>query len=604
MPAFLTGPWLFTVLYGLILGWLATTVPIRMMGDGGEYLAYALNLSYGHAPALTDASIAQIRAGLAPFDPEVSRWAIDKTGRRSPDGRQDFVHFWLFPALTSPGVAVLRALGADPRWSFTLLNIGLLMAAFYVVWRWVGWGAAFLLLGGPIVWWSNKVHVEVFIVSLMMIALALWRDRPGIALVCAGLVAAQVPSFAVFVPMLAVATLARRRELWRAPSFVGSLCAGLLLAVLPVLYYFSRFRVPSLLAEVAQPHWPSSTELGIVLWDLNLGLVPNWPLLTLAVVVAVASALAAAPRRLLEFDILMVVAGGFALMLSFPQVGNYMHGATPGISRYAVWLTPLAVPLLGVAADPSARLRIGIIAILSSVISVVHYSPSVPEFGHRPTALSLWVWRHAPSLSAPLPEVFARSLEQRGGALPVFTPECDKILLVGRGENQGMWPRPCPPAPVPDRCMEPSARCYANRSGRKYRFRPAPEPVDQLRYDPSSVWPRGGETSVAGVLKQFDWWSMRPVAPDAPGGLIAGAQGVRVEHVFAGDRQYIVILAGAQPDARLHVRAPRRVEGVMIDGETGVNLPFVAATGIGSRTQSLAMPSTAHALLVLGLRAD
>ena len=604
MTALLARPWLFTLLYGLVLAVLAARAPIRTMGDGGEYLAYALNLSHGHAPALTDSSIATTRADIAPFDPELSRWRIEEAGRRSPDGRQDFVHFWLFPALSAPGVAVLRTLGADPRWSFTLINIALLMAASYVVCRWVGWGAAILLLGGPIVWWSNKVHVEAFIVSLMMIAFALWRDRPGLAMICAGLVAAQVPSFAVFVPMLAIATLMRKRDAWRAPSFLAGLGAGVLLACLPVFYYFARFGTPSLLADVAQPHWPSATELGAVLWDLNLGLVPNWPLLALAAVVAVASAIAAGPRRLVQPDMLMAVAGGVVLMLSFPQVGNLMHGATPGIIRYAVWLTPLAIPVLAVATHTAAHRTIVVIALVSSALSLVHYSPSVPEFGHRPTALSLWVWRHAPSLSHPLPEVFARSLDQRGGTLPVFAPGCDKILLVGRGKKQGMWPRPCPPEPVPDQCREPAVRCYANRSGQTYSFRPAPEPIDGLHYDPSSVWPRDGETAVATVLKQFDWWTLRRVAPDAPGGLIAGAQGVRVDYVFAGDRQYVVLLSGAEPDARLDVRAAGRVEGVIIDGETGVSLPVVAASAVGSRTQSLTLSSSPHALLVLGLRTN
>ena len=73
---------------------------------------------------------------------------------------------------------------------------------------------------------------------------------------------------------------------------------------------------------------------------------------------------------------------------------------------------------------------------------------------------------------------------------------------------------------------------------------------------------------------------------------------------LAGDRQYVVVLSGAEPGARLDVRAARRVEGVIIDGETGVSLPVVAASGVGSRTQSLTLSSSAHALLVLGLRTN
>jgi hypothetical protein len=62
-----TAPWLIAGPYGLLLTALAAFAPIRTMGDAGEYLAYAVAISHGHAPPLTDDAIAQFRADIAPF---------------------------------------------------------------------------------------------------------------------------------------------------------------------------------------------------------------------------------------------------------------------------------------------------------------------------------------------------------------------------------------------------------------------------------------------------------------------------------------------------------------------------------------------------------
>ena len=44
----------------------------------------------------------------------------------------------------------------------------------------------------------------------------------------------------------------------------------------------------------------------------------------------------------------MIVAALTAVgfLLSFAQATNVHHGATPSISRYAIWLIPLAIPIM------------------------------------------------------------------------------------------------------------------------------------------------------------------------------------------------------------------------------------------------------------------
>jgi hypothetical protein len=64
-------------------------------------------------------------------------------------------------------------------------------------------------------------------------------------------------------------------------------------------------------------------------------------------------------------------------------------------------------------------------------------------------------------------------------ALPVASPRCGKVLLVGEGRADAAWPVLCRPASVPSYCTAPRALCYANRSeDGTYQFvTPSSEPV-------------------------------------------------------------------------------------------------------------------------------
>jgi hypothetical protein len=103
-------------------------------------------------------------------------------------------------------------------------------------------------------------------------------------------------------------------------------------------------------------------------------------------------------------------------------------------------------------------------------------------------------------------------------------------------------------------------------------------------------------------MSQMQFWSMRHVPPDAPGGFVAAAPGARVDHVFAGDRRYVVILSRVESEARLEVRTDKPMHALMVDGETGLSLRVPSAIDIGSQRQSLSLSQ--HALLVLGFWAD
>lgn len=476
-------PLVSVCLYLFLLAALSISSPRRTVGDAGEYTAYALAIADGHSPSLTRAAVADVQRDLASIDPSLASWDLEGAGHRSADGRVEFVHFWGYSALAAPFVAAARWLHTDPRDGFVVLNTLLLSLTFGIVSMRFSIGTACLIGASPILWWVDKAQVEVFVFAFAALALSI-RHRPLIAAACIGAAAMQAPSLGVL--LLFIVTDARGASVVKR---VIAVVVGGAVAAVPVAYYLWRFHTPTLLAGAAQFHWPSRAELGVSLFDLNLGLVPNWPAAAVVAVLAILAGIAKVSGAAWR-DFAAVAIALFVLTISFAQIGNFMSGGTPGILRYAVWLIPLAVPCLErIVIDAGWTRVVAALAIASLPMSLVRDRPSVPEFAGRPSALALEVWQRAPASSRPLPVVFAGSLAER--TLPAVAPACTKMLLVGRGDAQGMWPRACAPFAVPAQCREPGVLCYANKTSDEYTFdRLTGESID-LKFDPSTVWPPG-----------------------------------------------------------------------------------------------------------------
>jgi hypothetical protein len=165
--------------------------------------------------------------------------------------------------------------------------------------------------------------------------------------------------------------------------------------------------------------------------------------------------------------------GAAALLFAFAQAININHGGTPGMSRYAVWLIPLAVAVLPKRRTIESthelkreRLLWGA-AIVSAIWSIAFFRPSLPDQSLVPTRLALYQWTHYPGLLNPVPEIFAERLRHQDGVNTLAaTPDCEKVLI-----QSGQWPDPCRPQSAPWFCVDQGAHCYANRTARRdYRY--------------------------------------------------------------------------------------------------------------------------------------
>ena len=363
----------------------------------------------------------------------------------------------------------------------------MLVGAFaVVVWR-IGVLPAILIFVGPIIWWIDKPHTEIFTLSLLAVALTVLERFPGWALVMIGVAATQNPPIVLAMPILVAAGLLTHRPWARSRRTYVGLLVGAVIAALHPGYYLARVGALTPTAATGHTafHVPDGPELGAFLWDPNIGLLWGYPALLPLAVLAFTLAAWRLGRDALSAGVLAVVPIAGLFVASFAQSRNVNHGGTFGMCRWVLWLVPLAVPLFDrweSARRPMASLiTVGVLVSAAVSLSVAH-----PRFADHhdggPSYAARVLWETFPTLDNPLVEVFTERLAgPEAGIIPVATTSCSKVLLV-----DGDAPSGCPVDRIPDRCQSRGALCYANRTGGRYSFASAPAPFD---------WPSGTSSS-------------------------------------------------------------------------------------------------------------
>lgn len=423
----------------------------RRVGDGSEYMAMTLHMADGHGPTFDETALQQVTSRLAALG-----W-LDGTSLTgllpNAGGRWEFVHFWLYSAAVAPFARVAMLAGAHPNAGFTAMNVTMLLGLVWMLSR-RGHSLLALLVGiGPVIWWVDKAHSEVFMVSAIGAACLLATEQRRGGFLAAGLAAAQNP--AALGPLVArAAALAASRGVTRRD--LRALAGGVAVAAIYPAYYLVGIGQPSPLLHADGLHWPGVRALLTPLIDPNVGLLPFAPLYC-AMVAAGVRAQSARER--------LVTVGTFGLLLlAAAQTANVNHGGTPGMSRYALWLFAAGLPAAALSARrlhghaPLAAVVIGTTAALTWGA----FRPAIDEGRTlRATPLAVEVWARWPTLDRPVPEIFAERTTGRDGTGPVPTTDaqCRKVLTVGAGTD-ALFPFPCAPKAAPAECTALGALCY------------------------------------------------------------------------------------------------------------------------------------------------
>ena len=554
----------------LVIVLIGSSRPQRI-GDSREYLAMALNLARLRPPALSPADAARLEQDFDRLD-FGGQSLTTHAQLRDASGRQDFFHFWFYPALGVPGIWLTMATGLHPNYAFAALNALLFLGAAWVVATRMTWWLTALVFCSPVLWWIDKSHTEVFTFSLLAVAMVLLRDAPWWSMICLAAAATQNPPLAALLLCTGVLTVLRRdTDQWRASRVWTGASVAALIAVIHPLYYGWRWGIPTpQLLQGTQPRVPTIEEAGAVLWDPNIGLLVHAPLLIVTLVAALIVVGVRARGRLNETEIWLGVAGAGIFLLSFAQTTNFNNGATPGMSRYALWLIPLAIPVLQRAETvitPASRRWLLPLALASCAWSIVAFQPNKPENYLAPTRAASTLWTRCPWLDNPLPEIFAERLSGREPArLPVGTRDCAKVLTI-----QGEWPVPCGLGQqVPPGCRRPSALCYANLGPGGYEYVHAPSPPRYL-FDREGTWTwdPGAGHGISRILERLLVQDLREVRIGGPGAMVRAAHEAAWAYARQSDTKLLVYVRDAMEGAPLTLRLPGTMTGSLIDPDSG-----------------------------------
>jgi hypothetical protein len=577
----------------------------RIVGDGGEYLAQALNFSDFNRPSLGRQAIPVIERRIIELEPALAEWSIERATVAGPDRRRDFLHFWFYALLATPFVWLTDLVGVSPLHAFTALNLLLLGVALRLALPRVGAPATVLLFLSPLVWWIDKAHTEVFTVALLAIAMLLMCDRPWWALVASGAAATQNPPITAVVLLIGAATLVERRlaALTDRRIVVGAI-AGAGLAALQPIYTYLRHDTPSLLLYATQPGFPTGTELAASVFDPSMGLIGNFPIFLLGTGLATAWLALRHPRRLLTTRVGVAAITTAVFLYAFAQTSNPHHGATPSLTRYALWFIPMSLAVwvpFGELSGARARRGLTLAAGASALVSIFAFHPGVQQNTREPTWLASWLWTQHPAWNNPLPEVFSETLlGVEGTTVPVATPGCEKVLLAAGAPGTPMWPVPCLPAPLPASCQVPGTLCYANRRGAEYDFVVAPGRELVPRHMPEAVWPLAAEPHVRQFYLAAQWPTLVTRAPGALD-VLRAQHDVRVA-AFGDNARFLLVLRPTGPGAVLHFRPHAPLRGEMMDGSTGEPIGPLSFEGTPGELWMIDVPSRPGGLIVLTLQ--
>ncbi len=425
----------------------------RRVGDGTEYMAMTLHMADGHGPSFDEAALQRSTSRL-----EALGW-LDGTSLTglitTADGRWEFQHFWLYSAIVAPFASAMSVVGAHPNVAFTLVNAAMLLALVWLLGHRGNHLLALLVGIGPVVWWVDKAHSEVFMVSAIGAACLLADEHRRWGFWAAALAAAQNP--AALGPLVARAgSLGASRNASRGDYL--ALAGGAAIAAIYPAYYLLRTGRLSPLLHPEGPHWPGLRALLTPLIDPNVGLLPFAPIY--CVLVAAGFMAQSARARLVTVSTLGL------LLLAAAQAENVNHGGTPGMSRYALWLFAAGLPAAAVSARRLQEVPLAAVVVIGTTAALTWgaFRPVLDDGrALRSTPLADELWRRWPGLDNPVPEVFAERTSGRDGAAPVPATDarCRKVLTVGTGA-EALFPFPCEPVPAPPACNAATALCYVN----------------------------------------------------------------------------------------------------------------------------------------------
>ncbi|OVZ83532.1 hypothetical protein CBW54_16000 [Yersinia kristensenii] len=463
IPYFYIGFGLF--IFFLIVGHFT---PIRV-GDGSEYYALFYAWDTMFRPWMTSSAY-EAYGNLFSSHEIVSLVPRDTLEKTFPalimGNTADFNHFWLYSFLAFICAKFISLIGIklSVHGAFLMLHFTLVFMMISISYRYYRWKGVFIVFlmtfVSPILWFADKVHTELYTYCLALsgiIFLYVKKYLPS-ALVFA-IASAQNPSFALiaFIPFCYRVILQRKDKYKLAEVILFS--TTIFFVLLHPVYYFLRFGVvtPQLLAGGASLGGNLSTFY-IWILDPDLGIIPNWPLGILSIVLATLIIFRKKIRESIHLDwkiILFIICYLVVNFYAHSSTTNINSGATPGLARYALWYLPLAFPILlfisnNINLHKKSLFIITSIVIITFVFTFKKNDPRKGEDYSTPSKISFLIQKKLPWLYNPPIEVFQERYSGYSeyihgkSYLGIIGPDCRKLLVSPTNNGKTViFPRNC-----------------------------------------------------------------------------------------------------------------------------------------------------------------
>lgn len=424
------------IFLSLIILVLVYIQPIgNRIGDGMEYYAMLLSFIHSGLPYSTAIDFSfydNYVANTSSLGFLNSEYLKNGFPMLLSSSGQDFPHFWFYSLLATPIGIILEKFSIDIGYSFTILNIILLIITSYITYKEynkVGLlSLLIILLCSPIIWFITKAHTEFFTVTFSIAGIIYFtKSRYLLASLFFAIISTQNPPFAIISLLLISYDMFNNRFKIFNIKFLSLSSIIIIIIALHPLYYFLRLGVvtPQFLMGAAND---SPTFHRMITWfiDPDLGLFFNWPLGLILLFVGLYYFLNMKNKKNYKqyiYSALFYFLYVFLLSYAQSKTGNLNHGATVNISRYALWYVALFFPLLLILTQWLIDAKLSVckrnifllVIIFYASINIMTYFPKKNETYVSQTLTSKIFYKNFTRIWEPEPEIFVeRALNQEG----------------------------------------------------------------------------------------------------------------------------------------------------------------------------------------------
>jgi len=323
----------------------AITGPVVYAGDGVAYFPMAQSFAAHGTPDLRSEDIARFTTERMSHD-IVGDPPLNQFHQSPVNSLWYSDHFWGYSLVSVPVRLLLTLFGFAGMKAFEVLNLLLFFGSVVALLLLADLSAmqravfASLLVLSPMTWYIPWSSTEVYTAALVVISIVFFtRKQLALATLFAALASTQNQPLlllaAAYGGYAVIQLLPKKRY-----AEMGRVVLCGLVAFIPMVFYYATFHLMSLQAQLGFAGWDNVTMARITgfFFDLDQGLLPYLPLVTIVFFIAVVAAII----RLDWWTIARALAVLGMVVLSATTARGW-NSASIGLMRYAVWMLPVVV---------------------------------------------------------------------------------------------------------------------------------------------------------------------------------------------------------------------------------------------------------------------